>query len=444
MKRGKVSMADRWQAGIERLEPACPQAVLAAAWATDNLDLAEQQRYAEHVRQCAVCAGELAACRRMVACLRDAPEAAGPEPAGDWTERIMAGLPAQAFASSSWARMLRFARPYRYAWAAAAAGVALLTAGWLMARAGQTGRIAQAGCAWIASHQETDGSWDPEAGGGVARYRPALTALATLALVRESERYRKEIAAACAALQRLQGADGGFGPDDSGRMYNQALTTWALLAAYDGGRHPELKDVIDRSLGYIWSRQQSMGGWGYLGGGADAANTAVTAWQVQVLARAQQAGWPDHGGQLRKGLAWLRQRAERGGQFDYTEARGGGDGSATLNAMGAYTLLAAGGASGEWAGVTTRVVDRMRREAQGEGAGDADFYRAFFTVAAWEASGDRVLAGRVRDGICDKRETRGLNKGSWAPVDSWSKVGGRLYATSLAVLTLQSRTKGTL
>jgi hypothetical protein len=440
MKRPK-QVAERQRVDADKSTPWCPQAVQAAAWATGNLPPAEQAGYAAHVQQCAVCADELAACRRMVACLRDVP-AVGPEPSANLTARILAALPAQAFRPTAWSRTIFFVRQHRYAWAAAAAVLIWLAAAWLVASVGQTGRIAQDGCAWIASHQEADGSWDPESGGGVARYRPALTAMATLALMREPDRYAREIAAACSALQRAQADDGTFGPDETGRMYNQALATWALLSAY--GRHPEYEQAIDRSLAHIRMRQQAMGGWGYLRDGADAANTAVTAWQVQVLARAQQAGWVDDGGHLRKGLVWLRQRADGRGQFGYTAGRGGGEGTPTLNAMGAYTLLAAGGASAELVSVAATVMDRLPRGAQGACAVEADFYRAFFTVAAWDATGDRAQAGRVRAGICDKRETRGVDKGSWTPLDSWSKVGGRLYATSLAVLTLQPQAKDTL
>jgi hypothetical protein len=433
--------------GAEPSEPACPQAVLAAAWATGNLAPAEEARYAEHLRQCPVCAGELAGFRRVVTALREAPAGPGPEPAGDWTGRILAALPPEAFRPSPWAHSFRVVRRYRVVWAAAAAVAAVLGAAWLVARMGEAGRVVRDGCAWIASHQEPDGSWNPVAGGGVARFRPALTALAALALMREPARYSQEIVAACAALERVQGDDGGFGPDDSGRMYNQALATWALLAAYDGGRQPQWKEPIDRSLAYIRTRQQPMGGWGYLGNGSDPANTAVTAWQVQVLARARQAGWPDQGGQLRKGVSWLRQRADPRGAFGYTEAPGDGPGGGTptLNAMGAYTLLAARGAGDEMAAdAKTLLAGRLRHESADARSVDADFYRAFFTVAAWEALGDRAQTGRLREGLCDKREKRGADKGSWAPVDPWGQVGGRLYTTSLAVLALQSRASGAL
>ena len=409
--------------------PGCPQAANAAAWAVGELDPDAQRAYR----------------KQTVSQLRDVrlPEV---EPSSGLTDRIMAALPPDAFRVTRFARVLSFARRHRYQVAAAAAVVmAVGSLGVLhfsLRTSVDAGLAAHAGCAWIARQQDADGSWDPVQGGGSALYRPALTALASLALLRETDRYSKEVTAACAALRRFQEPDGAFGADSSGRMYNHALATWALLAAYDKGSHPELKDALDKAVAFIRSRQQATGGWGYSASADVPANTAVTAWQVQVLARAQQAGWDDAGGHLRKGLNWLRQRAGNSGQFGYTAARGDASATPTLNAMGAYTLLTCGSARPELVQVATAVLAHLRTDPQAGKAKDADFYRAFFTVAAWEAAGDSRRADRMRAVVCDRRETHGADQGSWAPTDDWSKVGGRLYATSLAVLTLQSRKGG--
>lgn len=420
-------------------EPECPQAVKAAAWAAGSLDLASQIGYRKHLTHCPYCTAELAACQRTVAQLRDLP-IHGHAPAPDLTGRIMAALPPDAFRVTPFTRTLSFVRFHRHPVAAAAAAAILaIGAGALLFAKHlpvNNGRAAHAGCAWIARQQEADGTWDPVKGGGSALFRPALTALAALALRQEPDRYDKEIASACTAMQHAQAPDGAFGPEHAGRMYNHALASWALLAAYDKGRRPELKDTIDKAVAFIRTRQQPNGGWGYRDSADADANTAVTAWQVQVLACAQQAGWNDAGGHLRKGLNWLQQRADNLGQFGYTDSR---KGTPTLNAMSAYTLLTAGSRSPELVRIATTAMDRIRADPQAIPSQEADFYRAFFTVAAWEASGDRTRADVVRADVYARRETRGVNKDSWTPADNWSKVGGRLYATSLAVLTLQPR-----
>ncbi|MEI6210795.1 MAG: hypothetical protein WCR06_04145 [bacterium] len=429
------------EASLPELE--CPQAAKAAAWAAGSLDMASQIVYRKHLAHCPCCTAELAAFQRTVAQVRAIPAGAVAEPAPDLTDRIMAALPPDAFRVTPVSRAISFVRRHRQPLAAAAAAAVLACGAGALFFAQHlpvnTDRAAHAGCAWIARQQESDGSWDPVKGGGSYIFRPALTALASLALRQEPVRYANEIAAACSAMQHAQAADGAFGPEHAGRMYNHALATWALLAAYDNGRHPELKDAIDKAVAFIRIRQQPAGGWGYSASADAPANTAITAWQLQVLARAQQAGWSDAGGHLRKGLNWLQQRADKQGQFGYTASRDSASGTPTLNAMSAYTLLTAGSSRPELMQIATAAMDHIRSTPQEIPAREADLYCAFFTVAAWEASGDRTRANAMRAGVCARRETRGANKGSWAPADNWSKVGGRLYATSLAVLTLQPR-----
>ena len=235
---------------------------------------------------------------------------------------------------------------------------------------------------------------------------------------------------------RSQAADGGVGPEDSGRMYNHALATYALLTVHARGGHDALQDAIRRALAFTCSRQQAEGGWGYRAAADDPANTAVTVWQVQVLACARDQGWADAGGNLRKGLAWLQRRADGQGRFGYTAGAAAATGSPTLDAMAAYTLLRAGGGLPELRQTATAAIDRLRADS-GARNGPTDFYRACFTAAAWEAAGDVPRARAVRADVCGRREVRGAERGSWTPSDAWSALGGRLYATSMAVLTLQ-------
>ena len=422
-------------------QPACPQAVTAATWAAGKLDAAAQLAYRQHLAHCACCTAELARLQETVAQLRSAPfDMAQPSP--DLTDRIMAALPPQAFRVTRCTRMLAFVRRHRVAAAAAAAVLATGLSLWQLAgrQPAANGRAADAGCAWLARQQEVDGSWDPVKSGGTALYRPALTALAALALMREPKPEAKAIASALTAIQQMQQADGAFGADPAGRMYNHALASWALLTAYQQGHHPELKPALDQAVAFIRARQQATGGWGYLAISGEPANTAITAWQVQILARARQAGWDDAGGHLRKGLNWLRQCATDNGQFGYTATPGDASATPTLNAMGAYTLLTAGSARPDLVQVASSAMAHLRSAPSTDATPESDLYRAFFTVIAWDAAGDHQHADRIRASLYGQRETRGVNQGSWTPADNWSKVGGRLYTTSLAVLTLQSRT----
>jgi hypothetical protein len=298
----------------------------------------------------------------------------------------------------------------------------------------------QDGCAWLARQQEADGAWDPVRSGGNPLYRPALTALSALALNQEDARYGESIASACRALVRMQESDGGVGPENAARMYNHALASCALLAVYARGAHPELRAPIERALAFTRSRQQPAGGWGYTASADASANAAITTWQVHLLSRAVAGGWSDSGGHLRKGLVWLRGCANAQGQFGYTAGDASRSATPTLTAMGAYTLLSAGGSYPELLRTTEAAVTRLRTCPQ---PAETDLYRAFFLVATWDETGDRSRASDLRQEVCGKRDRNGSERGSWAPTDAWGKVGGRLYATSIAVLTLQPHMSNT-
>ena len=417
----------------------CLQAIHATAWVMGELPPAARQTFQQHLAHCPNCAAEVLAHQQTLARLRAArlPDA---EPAAGLTDRIMAALPPDAFHSTPFTRTLSFVRRHRLPLAAAAAAMLVfsLILRLVSPQPNTTNMAATAGCAWIARQQEPDGAWDPVKNGGAERYRTALTALASLALMREPGLYSRQIDAACTAMLRQQQPDGSFGTPDSSRMYNHALATWALLTNYNRKPSPALRDALDKALTFIRNRQQFSGGWGYLASADDPANTAVTAWQVQVLARAQQAGWSDDGGHLRKGLSWLRQRLNAAGQFDYTASHEAQAETPTLNAMGAYTLLTAGNSSPELVQAAKSAIDHLRAATSPNvPAPGIDFYQAFFTVAAWDAAGERTNAARLRSGLCGQRERQGRETGSWAPADSWGKVGGRLYATSLSVLMLK-------
>ena len=156
--------------------------------------------------------------------------------------------------------------------------------------------------------QRADGRW--QSGPSHAGYDPAMTALALLAVARhEPVRHAASVSRAAAALEALQQKDGSFGGDDSSLLYNAAFATYALLevARADGSG---ITPAIDRAIAFAETLQNAEGYW---------VDPARTVWLLGVLSKAQELGWNDPHGALRRGLAWLRREAE-GGILDYRVA----------------------------------------------------------------------------------------------------------------------------
>lgn len=195
---------------------------------------------------------------------------------------------------------------------------------------------------WLVSQQSEDGSWSPSQTGGNEAFRPALTALALMALQRHAPiRHADAILRAEKALESMQTADGSFSDSPSSKLYNHAFATFALLCLQND-RETELTPTIKRAITFSLRNQNHLGAWDYTIN--EPGNTALTVWQLGLLLRAQKAGWNDQNGQLRRGLAWLKKQGHNG-MFDYRAAFDQQytpySGNITLTAMATSTILEA-------------------------------------------------------------------------------------------------------
>ena len=195
---------------------------------------------------------------------------------------------------------------------------------------------------WLVAQQCPDGTWSPAQTGGNEAFRPALTALAMMALQRHApERHAEAISRAKAALEALQTADGAFGPEPSAKLYNHSFATFALLSL-ESGKDGDLSPTLQRAIAFSLRSQNHLGAWDYPP--RETGNSALTVWQLGILMQARNAGWSDDAGQLRRGLSWLRRQGH-GGLLDYREdfdrRYTPKAGSVTLTAMATATILAA-------------------------------------------------------------------------------------------------------
>ncbi len=312
------------------------------------------------------------------------------EPSTDLTRRIMDAVGDEA------ARERRRARWLRAVGAAAAAAVVVVLAVESKVES-QKPKVDDAGVAqaanpadeatdWLVAQQCADGTWSPAQTGGNEAFRPALTALALMALQRHAPvRHAAAIARAKAALEALQTDDGAFGAELSSKLYNHSFAAFALLSLEDG-KNGELSPTLQRAIAFSLRSQNHLGSWDYPP--REDGNAALTIWQLGILMKARKAGWSDDGGQLRRGLAWLRRQGNDG-LFDYREdfdrhytPRSG---NVTLTAMATSTLLEAAKAFPELHETAENAVASLHLACERLAARAADGHRSgdlYATVVA--------------------------------------------------------------
>ncbi|MBI3828109.1 MAG: hypothetical protein HY291_01240 [Planctomycetes bacterium] len=177
----------------------------------------------------------------------------------------------------------------------------------------QTTDAVRRGLAYLRTQQETDGSWaartdnlrikgDKSQANDFKWAKHGLTALALLAYLGEGETwlpvagnnpgpYAAPIKNGLTFLMKSQDDQNGrFGPPDGNFMFNHTLATMAVAEAAGMSGDPYLREAARKGVELIERTQGSRGGWGYRDELKQRQDTSVTAWALQALNAAQQAG----------------------------------------------------------------------------------------------------------------------------------------------------------
>ncbi len=331
------------------------------------------------------------------------------------------------------------------------------------------------GLLWLARHQSTDGRWSLNQFNQHAHEEPspfgkpitcncgnmssksdgdlAATAFALLpflaagithrpATVKQQHDYQKTVSKGLDFIISKQARDGNYG----GGMYSHGLVTIAMCEAYGMTADPKLKMSAQKAINYIVAAQDpSGGGWRYeprQGG-----DTSVVGWQLMGIKSGQMAGLSVPTETLRKAEKFLdsvetKQKGTYGYVAGETEPR---------PAMTAAALLCR-----MYLGVNPRNKDLIAGvqylKSQPPHVQANNLYYLYYATQVmhhfggdeWKLWNDGVAGNPgIRELILSKMDVGSSSKtshqlGSWAPTsEGHLSEGGRIMATSLALLTLE-------
>lgn len=306
----------------------------------------------------------------------------------------------------------------------------------------------EAGLRWIVEHQNRyDGRWSFQQQCGKCRHNGssqsdnAATGLSLMALLgagytHRSGPYQESVQMGLEALLRYQAKRksefGGPFVDVSGAgMYTHAIATIAVADAYAMTLDPTLKEPLQLAHQYILNAQHSGGGWRYRPNSRG--DMLVTGWQVMALKSLERCGVGTPVEVYDATIAFVESLQESDGsayRYYHTENRS----RDVPTAVGLLNQMYL-----QWPkdhpplerGASNLVDRRVSKD---------DIYFNFYTTLllhhlqheSWDYWNEAV-----RERLIRTQATRGHEIGSWHFKHQHGDVGGRLYSTAMAVMTLE-------
>jgi hypothetical protein len=295
------------------------------------------------------------------------------------------------------------------------------------------------GLRWLATHQNSDGSW------GRGNYKCAMTGLALLAFFAHCE--TPEVGSFTGNV--LRGLDYllNIGKQQDGRLnftggngypYEHAIATYALAEAYSMTHDSKIEPVLQKAVAIILSGQTSNGGWeyNYANSGID---ISVTGWNFQALKAASLTGLKFSGdvdAAMKRGITGIKSMQDNAsGNWKYklSEPRV----APTLTGVGVLCLAfmkeghtheARAGCEAILARFKGPITDQQNHHYAWYYNTQACFQVGGLMWSSWRRVFQKQLLGSQS------------GDGSWAPHDPWINNmdgDGDVYTTSLCTLMLE-------
>jgi hypothetical protein len=159
---------------------------------------------------------------------------------------------------------------------------------------------------------------------------------------------------------------------------------------------------------------------------------------LQALIRAEGDGFAETHPVVERGLDWLAHSVTSSGELAYNAPQPSADTPVTLTAAGAVCFLLQQHDSVH--PMSRRLMAALRRLVPGgRQTSEPNYYRQYFVSKAFELAADAEIVQRLASGnnrwlTC--QVASGPQTGSWEAVDPWGGIGGRVYSTALASLSM--------
>ena len=331
----------------------------------------------------------------------------------------------------------------------------------------QTELAIENGLEFLAKYQRADGSWHLEDFGEQVdiRSETAATALALLSFqgagyTHRQFKYEKTCGRALAWMIQNQRPNGDLyvrtdsKSDGNAWLYSHSIATLALCEAYGMTQDESIKQNAQSAINFlIQSQDPQGGGWRYQPKiGSD---TSVTGWCMMALKSAELSGLQVSQESYGRISKWLEgsQAAENQKYLyrynwqaaDTPATRHGRVPTPVMTSVGLLMRLYLGWRrdNPDMQRGTDWLVERLPSEGTAQNPQRDTYYWYYATQVMFHMGGDRwkTWCGSLYPMLIRTQIKNGEYVGSWEPngriPDAWGRFGGRLYVTTLNLLSLE-------
>ena len=312
---------------------------------------------------------------------------------------------------------------------------------------------------WFAKHQAVDGSWSTEmtdkpcdgrCANGTEEIgspkRIAATGLALLCFLGAGHTHRQgpykaEVYKAIKFLTssikigppnaRDPRENGRFKHDDDRyEMYEHGIAVLAMCEAYQMTGDSILRVPVEVGIDFIERSQHSNGSWGYQPN--TPGDLSIVGWQMMALKSAHQIGIKVKPDVIHRADKFLdSQQSEQGAYYGYRSTQR----EACTTAIGLMLRLYRG-----WSRTDPRIMKGTQYIFELGPSIDGIYYNYYATQLLFHMKYEKWSSWNQlsRDYLVKEQSQVGHEKGSWFfGRNHFNQVGGRLYCTAMATLTLE-------